>query len=507
MPLAVLTGDPGLPTPDEIKTAADPLKAAVGRDDEPLAAEICRVALERRCMLRMMRPPPLPPPPSPGNVARDSNPLAAPGQPNTKRPRPCSTVLLPVNIHISALPLFASWPLWSLSPAPGNAAVAAAASPAATKTLPFPPTWNRSDHKISAANSMAVRPAGSSLSPPKSSSSSASSSSASSSSSSSSAGAAALAALPSLPPSVATRAARFQKAFTVKPGDGKAKKRKRKHTSVTVDDASALVTEITSGARGADPRLLGPLCAKMGVANWGDNWLHAICKSLANKGLSHNNALVFAAHALLPRFRALARPASRSLVNATVVLATVQPRAVVHAVILPVVCGSTGGSSGVTASSSSSASPSSSSNHVASIACIELASRVSKTMSPGAVHEFLAQLFVDRSGGGAAGRVEGACRSGGLQVSDAALGLIKSLLSIRGVVLSPSHVADLTGWFERCQKEAAGGGKPAKLASAVHTMIAKHSMGVAPHKARLERLVIGLDTFMTKSSVAMLRKL
>ena len=126
-------------------------------------------------------------------------------------------------------------------------------------------------------------------------------------------------------------------------------------------------------------------------------------------------------------------------------------------------------------------------------------------MSPDAVHDFLAQLLSSRSNDGA--NATSGLGGSSLQVSDAVLGLIKTLISIPGVVLSPSHVGFLTSWFERCRNDASAGMKPAKLASTVHTMIAKHSTGVAPHKARLEQLVVGLNTFMTKASVALLNKL
>ena len=72
---------------------------------------------------------------------------------------------------------------------------------------------------------------------------------------------------------------------------------------------------------------------------------------------------------------------SRSLVNATVDLATVQPRAIVHAVILPVV--RAGGGAGALGGAVSAASASAaSSNQVASIACIELAARPGRGRPP-----------------------------------------------------------------------------------------------------------------------------
>ena len=72
-----------------------------------------------------------PPPPPPGTVPQARRPGAAPGQPPAKRPRPCSTVLLPVAVPMP----------------PAAAAVTA---------LPFPPAWDRADHQIVAPKSAAA---------------------------------------------------------------------------------------------------------------------------------------------------------------------------------------------------------------------------------------------------------------------------------------------------------------------------------------------------------------
>ena len=139
--------------------------------------------------------------------------------------------------------------------------------------------------------------------------------------------------------------------------------------------------------------------------------LSAFCHELLGTGLSHENSCAFGTYVLLPRFRALARPASRDIVNAAIEIASAQPSAAVDAILFPALRGTP------------------------SAACVELVSRVAKTLNADMVSILISRLMgkdmantSNTSGRGSATQT--------LLASDNTFGLIKSLLLKKGIILS-----------------------------------------------------------------------
>jgi hypothetical protein len=228
-------------------------------------------------------------------------------------------------------------------------------------------------------------------------------------------------------------------------------------------------------------------CEEIAIRLWEDTTLHAFCHGLVATGLSHENSCLFGTYALLPRLQALSRPASRDLVNATIEVASAHPRAMVRSILLPALSG---------------APPA---------ACVELVSRVAKTLSADMVSVLLSQLVgQDMSNNTSNGTSGGSSGSGSggrvLHASDHTFGLMKVLLLKKGISLSSENVLNLIVWFEQ---HAESNVKNVKFGSAVHTLITRHGGNPAIMRLldRLERLLQRLESFMKKSSLAAVGKL
>jgi hypothetical protein len=292
--------------------------------------------------------------------------------------------------------------------------------------------------------------------------------------------------------------------FRSKSGETKSTKQKREIALIMKDVLSLFAGVIGSGGQ---HNYFDNVCKKLALDTWSEESIHDLFKQLSALGLSQENTYILAKHALLPRVLALKRPASRTLVNMAVELLSLQPKAIINSTLVPVLF-----EKGCSSSS------------------VELVSRVAKNLSVDHVVHFVG-LLVDANNSNISGDIGGGGGGGSggggnstkqnhnvLPTSDSILGLLKTMLSVKGVLLSEPRVfSQLTEWLNSCllsnPKKYA---KSMKLASVVHVFVTKQlsqqSQEVKTQQyhdciARIEELVLKLNTFMTKSTLTALGKL
>lgn len=369
----------------------------------------------------------------------------------------------------------------------------------AAVNIPPPPSFtilypNQSSSDVSpmrSNNSNSCSSSSNSNSSSSSSSSSSSNSTTNKGSSSSSISRKAKTAAPfALLPEFDQRAQHLCSVFRSKSGEAKSTKQKRE-IALIMEDVVSLFTDVIG--RGGKYNYFDQVCEKLVLDAWSEESVHDLFKQLSALGLCQENTYILAKRALLPRVLALKRPASRTMVNMTVELLSSQPMAIIDSTLVPVLF-----------------------ERESSSSSVELVSRVAKNLSVDHVVHFVG-LLVDTGGsGGGGGGNTTKQKKNVLPSSDSALGLLKTMMSVKGATLSEPRVfIQLTEWLNGCLvSNPTKYSKSMKLASVVHVFVTKQlsKQGREVHVqhdcvTRIEQLVLKLNTFMTKSTLAALGKL